>query len=89
MVFLTYINIVVQFHTPRAVEFYLFQSLSHDIVGLALGSLSGLDHGRLVYVTLVVDVKLAERVLQLEDLVLLELRVLSVKCEWLVGGVDM
>lgn len=92
----TYINIVVKLYSPRAVKFNLFQRLSNDIVWLPLGVLGGLDDCRLVYVAFVVDIELSEGVLQLEDLILLELRVLSkhksavrafpCACDWLTFG---
>lgn len=70
-----YINIVVQLHSPRAVKLYLLQRLSDNVVWLPLRGLRRLDHGGLVEVALVISVQLAESILQLEDLVLLELRI--------------
>jgi hypothetical protein len=49
--------------------------LSHNIIGLTLALLGGLDGGSLVDVALVVDVELAEGVSQAEDVALLELRI--------------
>jgi hypothetical protein len=40
--------------------------------------LSSLDRGRLINVSLVIDIEFAESILQTEDLVLLELRILPV-----------
>ena len=73
------IHIVVQLDSPRAVELNLLQGLAHDIVRLVLGLLGGLDDGGLVEVALVVDVELAEGVLQAKDLALLELGVLPAR----------
>jgi hypothetical protein len=69
------VDVVVQLDSPRAVELDLLQGLAHDIVRLVLGLLGGLDDGGLVEVALVVDVELAEGVLQAKDLALLELGV--------------
>lgn len=73
------VYIVVQLYSPRAVELDLLQRLAHYIVRLVLRLLGGLDDGRLVEVALVVDVELAEGVLQTKDLALLELGVLSAR----------
>jgi len=78
----TYIHIVVELDAPRAVELDLLQGLAHDIVGLVLRLLRGLDDGALVEVALVVEVELAEGVLQPEDLALLELRVFPAPLAW-------
>jgi hypothetical protein len=69
------VDVVVQLDSPRAVELDLLQGLAHDIVRLVLGLLGGLDDGGLVEVALVVNVELAEGVLQAKDLALLELGV--------------
>jgi hypothetical protein len=74
-----YIYIVVELYSPRAVEFHLFQGLSHHVVGLVLRLLGALDDGALVEVALVVDVELAEGILQAKDLALLELGVFPVR----------
>jgi len=74
-----YINIVVQLDSSRAVQLNLLEGLSHNIVGLALRVLCGLDDGGLVYVALVVDIHVLEGIRQLEDLILIELRVFSVQ----------
>jgi hypothetical protein len=71
----THIHIVVELDAPRAVELDLLQGLAHDIIRLVLRLLRGLDDGALVEVALVVEVELAEGVLQPENLALLELRV--------------
>ena len=71
----THIDIVVQFHAPRAIELDLLQRLTHNVVRLVLRLLGRLDDGGLVEVALVVDVELAEGILQSEDLALLELGV--------------
>jgi hypothetical protein len=71
----THVNIVVQLDAPRAIELDLLQGLAHDVVRLAFRLLRGLDDGGLVEIALVVDVELAEGILQPEDLALLELRV--------------
>ena len=76
-----YIDIVVQLDSSRAVQLDLLESLSHNIVGLALRVLSGLDDGGLVYVALVVDIHVLEGIRQLEDLILIELRVFSTKSQ--------
>jgi hypothetical protein len=80
-----YIHIVVQLHAPRAVKFHLLQRLADHIVRLVLRLLRRLDHGALVEVALVVDVELAEGILQPEDLALLELRVLPARNARLAG----
>jgi hypothetical protein len=74
-----YINIVVQLDSSRAVQLNLLESLSHNIVGLALRVLSGLDDSGLVYVALVVNIHVLEGIGELEDLILIELRVFSVQ----------
>jgi hypothetical protein len=51
--------------------------LPDDIVWLTLALLRRFDGCGFIYVALVVDVQLAERILQAKDLGLLELRVLS------------
>jgi hypothetical protein len=72
-----YINIVVQLYSSRAVQLNLLECLSHNIVGLALRVLSGLDDGGFIYVALVVDIHVLEGIGKLEDLILIELRVFS------------
>jgi hypothetical protein len=74
-----YIHIVVELHPPRAVELDLLQRLADHIVRLVLRLLRRLDHGALVEIALVVNVQLAEGVLQAKDLALLELGVLSAR----------
>jgi hypothetical protein len=74
-----YINIVVQLDSSRAVQLNLLESLSHNIVGLALRVLSGLDDGGFVYVALVVDIHVLEGIGELEDLILIELGVFSIQ----------
>jgi hypothetical protein len=76
-VVVVYINIVVQLDSSRAVQLNLLESLSHNIVGLALRVLSGLDDSGLVYVALVVNIHVLEGIGELEDLILIELRVFS------------
>jgi hypothetical protein len=78
-VVVVYINIVVQLDSSRAVQLNLLESLSHNIVGLALRVLSGLDDSGLVYVALVVNIHVLEGIGELEDLILIELRVFSVQ----------
>lgn len=78
---LTYADIILQLYSPGGVEVDLLECLSHDIVGLSLAGLGCLDGSGLVYVTLVVDIELAEGVCQAEYVVLLELGELPV-----VGG---
>lgn len=82
---IAYIYIVVQFYSPRTVELDLFQGLSDHIVRLVLRLLRRLDHRRLVEVALVVNVELAEGILQAKNLALLELGVFSVRNTWLVA----
>ena len=65
---------VLELYSPGGIQLDLLEGLSHDIVRLSLTLLGGLDGSSLVNVTLVVDVKLTESILQAEDLVLLELR---------------
>ena len=72
----TYIDIVVQLDTPGAIQFHLFECLTDNIVGLVLRVLGRLDHCTFIQVALVIHVKLAKGILKLEDLLLLELRVL-------------
>jgi hypothetical protein len=72
-----YINIVVQLYSSRAVQLDLLEGLSHNIVGLALRVLSGLDDGGFVYIALVIDIHVLEGIGKLEDLILVELRVFS------------
>lgn len=67
------VDIVVQLDAPRAIELDLLQGLAHHVVRLVLGLLGRLDDRGLVEVTLVVDIELAEGVLQAEDLALLKL----------------
>lgn len=71
----TYIDIVIQFYAPRAIELDLFQCLAHNVVRLVFRLLGRLDDRGLVEVTLVVEIKLAEGILQAENLALLELGV--------------
>jgi hypothetical protein len=71
----TYTNVVVQLNPSRGVQLHFFQSLPDNIVWLSLACLGGLDCSSFVNVSFVVDVELAEGILQAEDLVLLELRV--------------
>jgi hypothetical protein len=73
------VYVVVQLYSPRAVEFDLLQRLAHYIVRLVLCLLGGLNDGRLVEIPFVVDVELAEGILQAKDLALLELGVLSAR----------
>jgi hypothetical protein len=72
----TYIDIVIEFYSARAIQLNLPQCLSHDIVRLSLRLLSGFNNGGLVEVSLVIDVEFTEGILKAEDLVLLELRIL-------------
>jgi hypothetical protein len=72
-----YVHVVLQLDAPGAVELDLLQRLAHDIVRLVLGGLDVLDGRVLVEVALVVDVELAEGILQRKDVALLELRVFS------------
>ena len=71
----THIDIVLEFDSPRAVQLNFLQRLSHDVVRLVFGVLGRFDDGRFVEIALVVDVQLAEGVLQAEDFRLLELRI--------------
>ena len=71
------VHVVVQFHSPRAVQLNLFQGLAHNIVWLPLRVLCAFDGRGLVNIALVVDVELAEGVGQAEDLGLGELGVFS------------
>jgi hypothetical protein len=80
-----YIHIVIQFYPPRTVELDLFQGLPHYIVRLVLGLLRRLDDGALVEVALVVNVELAEGILQAKDLALLKLGILSARNAWLAN----
>ena len=82
----TYADIVFQLHPPGGVEVDLLECLSHDIVRLALAGLGCLDGSGLVYVTLVVDIELAECVCQAEYVVLLELGELPVFGGKMVSG---
>lgn len=71
----TNINIVVQFYPPRAVELHSLQCLSDNIIRLPLRGLSGLDHGGLVNIALVINIQFAKGVLEGKYVLLLELRV--------------
>lgn len=68
-----YANIVLELHSSGGVQVNLLQGLSHNIVGLSLAGLSGLDGRGLVYVTLVVDIELTEGICQAEDIALVKL----------------
>jgi hypothetical protein len=76
-----YINIIVQLYSSRAVQLNLLEGLSHDIVWLALRVLGGLDDGGFIYVALVVDIHVLEGIGELEDLILIELRVFSIQSQ--------
>jgi hypothetical protein len=78
-VMVVYINVVVQLYSSRAVQLDFLEGLSHNIIGLALRVLSGLDDGGFVYVALVVDIHVLEGIGKLEDLILIELRVFSIQ----------
>lgn len=80
---LVYINVVVQLDSARTVQLDLLECLSHNIVGLTLRVLSGLDDGGFIYVALVVDIHVLEGIGELEDLILIELRVFPVMCQCL------
>lgn len=73
---LAHSEIVIQLHSSRGVELNLLQSLSDHIVWLSLAGLCSLDGSRLINISLVIYIKLAERILETEDLILLELRIL-------------
>jgi hypothetical protein len=76
-----YINVVVQLYSSRAVQLYFLESLSHNIVGLALRVLGGFEDGGFIYVALVIDIHVLEGIGKLEDLILIELRVFSMQCQ--------
>lgn len=73
----THIDIVVKLYAPRAIELHLLQCLSDNIIGLALGSLGGLDCIGLLNVALVINIELAECLSKAKDVLLLELGILS------------
>lgn len=68
-----HVNIIVQFDPPRAVQIYLFECLSDNIVWLSLRLLSCLDYRSFVNIAMIVNVKFPECVLEAEDVCLLEL----------------
>lgn len=70
----TYVDIILKLDTSGAVEFYTFQSLTNDIIRLALRLLSCFDHGSFIEVAAVVDVQLVECILKSKDLALVQLR---------------
>jgi len=72
----THIDIVIQLHSPRAIQFNLLQRLSHNIVRLTLAILDCAGGGCFVEVAFIVYVQLPEGILQPKDIRLLELRVL-------------
>lgn len=68
-----HINVIVQFDPPGAVQIYLFERLSDNIVWLSLRLLSRLDYRSFVNIAIIVNVKFPECVLEAEDVCLLEL----------------
>lgn len=70
-----HIDIIIQFHSPRAIQLDLFQRLPNNIVGLPLRGLGCLDHGSFVNVSFVLDIELPKSILEAEDVGLLELGV--------------
>lgn len=70
----TNINIVFEFHSARAIKLNLFQGLSNNIIGLALGLLGSLYDSRLVQITSVIEIQLLERILKRKDFALFKLR---------------
>jgi hypothetical protein len=85
----TYPNIVFQLNPSGRVQPDLLQRFAHDIVGLVLALLRGLNGRRLVQIPLVVDIELPERIGKAVDVALLELRELSVVCGRLVSRADV
>jgi hypothetical protein len=73
----SYINIVIQFNSPRTIQLNLLQGLAHHVVRLTLTLLDRADGAGFVQVAAIVNVQLAEGILQGEDVRLLELRVFS------------
>lgn len=71
----TYIDVIVELYSPRAIELHLFQRLPNHIVGLPLRCLGSLDDRRFVNVSFVVDIELAKGILETENIGLVELRV--------------
>ena len=74
---MAYINVIVQFYPPRAIQLDLFERLPNNIVGLSLGLLSCFDDRRFIDVTFVINVKLSKGVLKAKYILLLELGVFS------------
>ena len=75
----SYSDIVVKFYAPRAIKLDLSQSLADDIVWLAFRVLYSSDCSRFIEITLVINVELSEGILEAKDLLLLELRILSIR----------
>lgn len=81
-------NIVLKLNSSGRVKVHLFQSLTNNIVRLALALLGRLDCGSLVKVAFIVDVKALKRIRQGKNFVLLKLRKFPTrtgKDQWLLG----
>lgn len=77
MVLPAYIDIIIQFYPPRAIQLHLFERLPNNIVWLSFRRLRRFYDGSLIDVALVIDVQLAKGILQTKDVLLLELRIFS------------
>jgi hypothetical protein len=75
---ITHPNIIIKLNSSRRVKFHFLQSLSNNIIRLSFAALGRLDGGRLIDISLVIDIQLTECILQTEYLVLLELRIFPV-----------
>lgn len=77
----THINKVIQLYSPRAIKLYILQCRADNIVGFSLKLLASLNGRSLVKITPILLVETVEAVLELEDVVLLEVGVLSRELE--------
>lgn len=78
----TYVDVIVQLYSSRAIQLHLFQRLPDHIVRLPLRCLSGLDDRGFVNVSSVVDIELTKGILETEDIGLVKLRIFP-------GGVEV
>ena len=75
---MTHSNVIIQLNSSGRIELDLFQCLSDHIVRLSFAGLSCFHGSRLIYVALVINVELAEGILETEDLILFELRIFPI-----------
>ena len=67
----TYINVILKFNTARTVQLDAFQSLADHIIWLTLRLLGSLDSFGFVEVAAIVNVQLAECILEGENITLI------------------